>query len=127
VSPALHSAGRIRKKIAIDIVERKFMTRRVTSVFTLDPFCPFFAVCSCPERAQQTSPGQRPGKRKIACVLGLKGLNNAPARHLLRPFRAHILFNFFSQGLALGYIVPAFQAEDEDRKTIYGQDLRVDS
>jgi hypothetical protein len=84
---------------------------------------PKSAVCSCPERAQQTSPGQRPGKRRFECVLALKGLNNTPARRLLRPFRARILFDFFSQGVALGYIVPAFQAEDEDRKTIYGQEM----
>jgi hypothetical protein len=42
----------------------------------------------------------------------LKGHNILAANHLLRPFRAWSLFSLHTQGVALGYFVPAFQAEE---------------
>lgn len=60
----------------------------------------------CPERAQPTSPGQRPGLTDPANPQALKGRNKRPAETLSRPFRAHPdVMDSGTQGDALGWWV----------------------
>ena len=65
----------------------------------------------CPKGAKQDSPGQRPGKATGKGILALKGRNNGSGNVLFRPFRAGAGLLPRSQGVALGCLVPAFQAE----------------
>src|SRR5208337_980500 len=59
-----------------------------------------------------TAQGSALGNEVRFGIFALKGRNNKPAKHLFRPFRAWFPFPFRSQGGALGFHVPAFQAEE---------------
>jgi tetratricopeptide (TPR) repeat protein len=52
------------------------------------------------------------GFHRFRRCVALKGRENMPVHGLLRPFRASSLFHSRTQGVALGFIVAAFQAEE---------------
>ena len=76
----------------------------------------------CPEGAAQDSPGQRPGLSVLSVIYALKGHNNIWVKGLFRPFRAWLLVRCHTQGDALGFLVLAFQAKEQNAG--YGQ-LRI--
>src|SRR5436190_1690000 len=63
---------------------------------------------NAPKGARHNSPGQRP-----------EGRNNFELRggSIVSPFQGIVLFIECSQGVALGYLVMAFQADDESGAT----------
>jgi hypothetical protein len=64
-----------------------------------------------PERAQQHSPGQRPGNLGNTGLKALKGRNKTWRIRLLCPFRAWVAReDGCSQGVALGTVVAPFRA-----------------
>ena len=81
----------------------------------------WFVWVIAPKGPNKSAQGNALGKGRFVCVVALKGPNNLPATPLLRPFRAWSFFPSGSQGDALGFIVPAFQAEDRRvNKTLWG-------
>jgi hypothetical protein len=69
-----------------------------------------------PERAEQTSPGQRPGNREFKHRPGPERAQQESGRATVPPFQGLCSGLLPTQAVGLGWFVPAFQAE-KPRKT----------
>src|ERR1043166_1308808 len=73
-----------------------------------------------PERPQQVSPGQRPGYADKRPLSPCKGNTNLGCR-FVSPLWGLTRCLLITQGVALGFIMPAFQAEDHSHSMIQSE------
>jgi hypothetical protein len=68
------------------------------------------------EGAQYDSPGQRPGFKKTRYFKPQRGgIGLLKILFLLRPFRARIMINLSTQGVALGYYIEPLSGQKQEK------------